>query len=44
MTFTWRAVVDGENIAGIVLDAAKISYGRSSLFDQPAPPTAVDEP
>lgn len=43
MTFTWRAVVDGENIAGIVLDAAKISYGRSSLFDQPAPPTAVLE-
>ena len=41
MTFTWNAVVDGEDIADIVLAGASVSYGRATLFDQPAPPTAT---
>jgi hypothetical protein len=41
MSFTWNAVVDGEDIAEIVLAGASVSYGRSTLFDQPAPPTAT---
>lgn len=39
--FTWVAKVDGTDIADLVLDGARIEYGRSSLDEQPGIPLAV---
>ena len=42
MGFSWRVKVDGSDIAAIVVDAqSRITYGRRSIFDAPAPTTAT---
>jgi hypothetical protein len=40
-TFTWDARVDGDNIAGIILDTGSVTDGRTTVFDQPQLPVAV---
>ena len=37
MTYAWQVLVDGEDAAGITLAGARISYGRTSVWDQPRP-------
>ena len=37
MAYTWQVLVDGEDAAGITLSGAQISYGRTTVWEQPRP-------
>lgn len=37
MAYSWQVLVDGEDAAGITLAGATISYGRSTVWEQPRP-------
>lgn len=41
--FHWKALVDGTDVAGLTVSGGTITYGRSSVFDQPGLPVAVIE-
>lgn len=36
--FTWTVEIDGNDIAGMVMETGTITYGRTDVFDQPALP------
>ena len=37
MAYAWQVLIDGEDAAGITLSGAQISYGRSTVWEQPRP-------
>lgn len=37
MAYTWQVLVDGEDAAGITLEGAQITYGRTTVWEQPRP-------
>lgn len=37
MAYGWQVLIDGEDAAGITLSGAQISYGRSTVWEQPRP-------
>lgn len=37
MAYSWQVKIDGEDAAGITLAGAQVSYGRTSVWDQPRP-------
>jgi len=41
--FTWVVSIDSANVADLVVEGATVTYGRTSLDDQPAAPVAVVE-
>lgn len=37
MPYTWQVLVDGDDAAGITLEGASITYGRTTVWEQPRP-------
>lgn len=37
MAYAWQVLVDGEDAAGITLEGAQITYGRTTVWEQPRP-------